>query len=142
MGTPRCQKRSQIFNDRNRSGLELAFGVALAEVDCRSDCTSGSVNIDDFQGTSFGNPAGGVEANSEEGAIASGLQTFVEQQFDFLLREDFCLSVPFYLHAWCILDPMLQSLAYLLHCCTGLGGFLNVVAEGERHKLAQVQLTQ
>lgn len=122
--------------------MELTFGVALAEVDCRSDCTSGSVNIDDFQGTSFGNTAGGVQTNPKQGAIASGLQTFVEQQFDFLLREYFSLAVPFYLHAWCIPDPMLHSLAYLLHCCTGLGGFLNAVAEGERHKLAQVQLTQ
>ncbi|MEG4397117.1 hypothetical protein [Microcoleus sp. BROC3] len=44
--------------------------LTKAEVDCRSDCTRGSVNIDHFQGTSFGNAAGGVEANAEQGAIA------------------------------------------------------------------------
>ncbi len=48
------------------------------------------------------------------------------------LGEYLGLSVSFYLHSWCIPDPMLQSLAYLLHCCTGVGGFLNAVAEGER----------
>ena len=98
--------------------------LTKAEVDCRSDCTFGSVNIDDFQRTSFGNATGSVEANSEEGAIAMSLQTLVKQQFDFRLGEDFRLSVAFYFHAWCIPDPMLQSLAYLLHCCICLTNFL------------------
>ena len=35
-------------------------------------------NIDDFQAARFGR-AGGVQTNSKEGAIASALQTFVEQ---------------------------------------------------------------
>jgi hypothetical protein len=103
--------------------LELTFGVALAEVDCRSDCTSGSVNIDDFQGTSFGNPTSRVETNSEEGAIASGLQTFVEQKLDFLLRQYLGLPVPFYLHLG-KLDPIPQSLPQILRYCIGRGDFL------------------
>ncbi len=56
-------------------------------------------NIDDFQTARFGNTAGGVGANSKEGAIAIALQTFVEQQFDFLLREYFGLPVSLDLHA-------------------------------------------
>ena len=111
MGTPRCQERSQIFNDGNRSGLEFSFGVGFAEVDCRSDCTSGSVNIDDFQGTSFGNPTGGVETNPKEGAIARRSQTFVEQKLDFLLREYFGLTVPFYLHAGVYTRPDTKKFA-------------------------------
>jgi len=86
-------------------------------------------NIDDFQATRFGNAVSGVQTNSKEGAIA--LQTFVEQKFDFRLGEDFRLPVAFYFHAWCIPDPMLQSLAYLLHCCTSRRGFLNAAVGGE-----------
>ncbi|WP_333342719.1 hypothetical protein [Microcoleus sp. BROC3] len=50
-----------------------------------ADDIRGGKDIDDFQAARFGNPTGGVEANSKEGAIAIALQTFVEQQFDFLL---------------------------------------------------------
>ncbi|MEG4852212.1 hypothetical protein QUB10_15010 [Microcoleus sp. B5-D4] len=35
-------------------------------------------DIDDFQAARFGNAAGGVEANSKEGAVAVALQTFVK----------------------------------------------------------------
>jgi hypothetical protein len=52
------------------------------------------------------------------------LQTFVEQKLDFLLREYFGLAVPFYFHAWCILDPIPESLPQLLHCCIRWGDFL------------------
>jgi hypothetical protein len=43
---------------------------------------------------------------------------------DFLLREYFGLAVPFYFHAWCIPDPIPESLPHLLHCCIGRGDFL------------------
>jgi len=52
------------------------------------------------------------------------LRTFVEQKLDFLLREYFRLAVPIYLHAWCILDPIPESLPQLLHCYIGRGNFL------------------
>jgi hypothetical protein len=57
------------------------------------------------------------------------LQTFVEQQFDFLLRKYLGLSVSLNFHSWCIPDPIPESLPQLLHCCTGLGVFLNAAAE-------------
>jgi hypothetical protein len=57
------------------------------------------------------------------------LQTFVEQKLDFLLREYFGLPVPFYLHAWCILDPTPQSLPQILHYCIALGVFLNAAVQ-------------
>jgi hypothetical protein len=99
MRFPRCQETSQIFNDRNRSGLKFSFSVGFAEVNCRADSARVCVDILDHQGTSFGNTTGRVETNSKQRAIASGLQTFVEQKLDFLLREYFGLAVPFYLHA-------------------------------------------
>jgi hypothetical protein len=49
--------------------LELAFGVGLAEVNCRPDSARVCVDILDHQGTSFGR-TGGVEINPEEHAIA------------------------------------------------------------------------
>jgi len=60
------------------------------------------------------------------------LQTFVEQKLDFLLREYFGLAVPFYLHAWCIPDPISESLSHLLRYCIRRRGFLNVVARGAK----------
>jgi len=87
VGTPRCQERSQIFNHRNRPGLKFSFSVGFAEVNCRTDSARVCVDILDHQGTSFRNPTGRVETNSEERAIATGKQTFVEQKLDFLLRE-------------------------------------------------------
>jgi len=72
--------------------------LAKASVNCRTDSARVRVDILDHQGTSFGNPTGGVETNSEERAIARRSQTFVEQKLDFLLREYFRLAVPFYLH--------------------------------------------
>jgi hypothetical protein len=104
--------------------LKFSFSVGFAEVNCRADSARVCVDILDHQGTSFGNPTGGVETNSKQGAIATGKQTFVEQKLDFLLREYFGLAVPFYLHAWCILDPIPESLPQLLHWCIGRGDFL------------------
>lgn len=124
VGFPSCQERSQVLNYGNRAGLEFALGVVFAEVDCRSNIALRGVDIDDFQGTSFRHAASGVETNPEERAVAMSLQTLVKQQFDFRLGEDFRLPVTFNLHAWCIPDLTLQSLAYLLHCCIGLGYFL------------------
>jgi hypothetical protein len=60
------------------------------------------------------------------------LQTFVEQEFDFLLREYLGLPVSLYFHAWCILDPILESLPHLLRYCIGRRGFFNVVARGAK----------
>jgi len=65
--------------------LKFSFSIGFAEVNCRRDGARVCVDILDHQGTSFGNPTGGVQANSKQGAIASGLQTFVEQKLDFLL---------------------------------------------------------
>jgi hypothetical protein len=62
------------------------------------------------------------------------LQTFVKQQFDFLLREYFGLAVPFYLHAWCILDPIPESLPQILHCCIRRGYFLTRRVSGVKGK--------
>ncbi len=56
-------------------------------------------NIDDFQAAGFRYSAGGVEANTEHGAVAIALQTILKQQFDFRDREDLCLPVSLYLHA-------------------------------------------
>ena len=66
-----------------------------------ADDTRRGENIDDFQAARFGR-AGGVETNPKEGPVAVALQTFVEQEFDFLLGEYLGLPVSFYLHAWCI----------------------------------------
>jgi hypothetical protein len=101
-----------------------SFGVGFAEVNCRADSARVCVDILDHQGTSFGNPTSGVETNSEQRAIASGLQTFVEQKLDFLLREYFGLAVPFYFHAWYIPNPIPESLPQILHYCIVLGVFL------------------
>jgi len=60
VGFPSCQERSQIFNYGTGVGLEFAFGVVFAEVDCRSNVPLGSVNIDDFQRTSGRYSASGV----------------------------------------------------------------------------------
>ena len=95
------------MNDRDSVGAELAFGVALADNHFGADDTRRGENIDDFQAARFGR-AGGVETNSKEGAVAIALQTFVEQQFDFPLSEDFGLPVSLDLHAWCILDPPIE----------------------------------
>jgi hypothetical protein len=46
------------------------------------------------------------------------------------LREYLGLPVSFYLHAWCILDPIPQSLSQLLHCCIRRGYFLMQRANG------------
>src|SRR5207237_3980289 len=85
--------------------------VAIQSVNSRTDSARVCVGILDHQGTSFGNPTGGVETNSKQGAIASGLQTFVEQKLDCLLREYFGLAVPFYLHAGVYTRPDTRKLA-------------------------------
>ncbi len=85
------------MNDRDSAGAELAFGVTFADDHFGADDTRRGENIDDFQAARFGNAAGGVQTNSKEGAVAIALQTFVEQQFDFLLRKYFGLSVSLYL---------------------------------------------
>ena len=64
------QERSQVFDYRNRPGLKFSFGVGFAEVNRRTDSARVRVDILDHQGTSFGNPTGGVETNSEQRAIA------------------------------------------------------------------------
>jgi len=86
--------------------------LAKAFVNCRTDGARVRVRILDYQGTSFGR-ASGVETNSEERAIASGLQTFVEQKLDLLLREYFGLAVPFYLHAGVYTRPDTRKFAAL-----------------------------
>ena len=129
VGFPRQEERSQILDHRNRAGLEFSLGVGFAEVNRRADSARVCVDIFDHQGTSFGNAAGGVQANSKEGAIAIGLQTIVEQELDFLLAKYLGLPMSLNLHAWCIPDPTLQSLAYLLHYCIGRRGFLNEFAQ-------------
>ena len=111
--------------------MKFSFSVGFAEVDCRTDSARVCVGILDHQGTSFGNPTSRVETNSKEGAIALRKQTFVKQQFDFLLREYFGLAVPFYLHLG-KLDPIPQSVPQILHYCIGRRGFLNVVGEMPR----------
>ena len=78
----------------------------------------------DHQGTSFGNPTGGVETNPEEGVIARRSQTFVEQQFDFLLREYFGLAVPFYLHAGVYTRPDTRKFAAITALLHGFAVFL------------------
>ena len=90
---------------------------------CADDARRGE-NIDDFQAARFGNAASRVETNPKEGAVAVEEQTFVEQKFDFLLREYLGLPVSLYFHAWCIPDPIPESLPHLLHCCIGWGDFL------------------
>jgi len=107
--------------------------LAKASVNCRTDSARVCVDIFDHQGTSFGR-AGGVKTNPQERAIARRSQTFVEQKLDFLLREYFGLVVPFYLHAWCILDPIPESLPHLLHWCIGRGYFLIWQRVGSRGK--------
>ena len=104
----------------------------VAEVNCRADSARVRVDILDHQGTSFGNPTSRVETNSKQRDIARRSQTFVEQKPDFLLREYFDLTVPFYLQAWCILDPIPESLPHLLRYCIRRRGFLNVVARGAK----------
>jgi hypothetical protein len=58
------------------------------------------------------------------------LQTFVEQKLDFLLREYFGLSVPFYLHAGVYTRPDAPKSCILTALLHRSGGFLNVVARG------------
>jgi hypothetical protein len=101
--------------------LEFSFGVGFAEVNCRTDNARVRVDILDHQGTSFGNPTSSVETNSEEGAIASGLQTFVEQKLDFLLREYFGLAVPFYLHL-CVNSTRYQKVCRSYCIAASVGG--------------------
>jgi hypothetical protein len=72
--------------------------------------------------------------NSKQGAIASGLQTFVEQKLDFLLREYFGLSVPFYLHAGVYTRPDTRKFAANTALLHPSGVFLNVVARGAKGK--------
>jgi hypothetical protein len=54
------------------------------------------------------------------------LQTFVEQQFDFLLSEDFGLAVPFYLHAGVYTRPDTRKFAAVTALLHRSGVFLNV----------------
>ena len=103
--------------------------LAKASVNCRTDSARVRVDILDHQGTSFGNPTGRVETNSEERAIASGLQTFVEQKLDFLLREYFGLPVPFYLHAGVYTRPDTRKFAAVTALLHPSAGFLNVAGE-------------
>jgi hypothetical protein len=91
--------------------------LAKASVNCRTDSARVCVDILDHQGTSFGR-TGGVETNSEERASAGGKQTFVEQKLDFLLREYFGLTVPFYLHAGVYTRPDTRKFAALTGRCT------------------------
>ena len=72
------QQQPQILNDGDSAGAEFAFGVAFADDHFGADDIRWGKDIDDFQTARFGNSAGGVEANSEEGAIAIGLQTVVK----------------------------------------------------------------
>ena len=123
------QQQPQLLNDRDSAGAELAFGVAFTDDHFGADDTRRGENIDDFQAARFGNAAGGVQTNPKESAVVIALQTFVEQEFDFLLREYLSLPVSLYFHAWCILDPIPQSLPQILHYCIALGVFLiNAVA--------------
>jgi hypothetical protein len=92
----------------------LPLVLTKADHHFRAHDTRPGENIDDFQAARLGR-AGGVETNPKEGAVATGKQTFVEQEFDFLLREYLGLPVPFYLHAWCIPDPTPESLPHLLY---------------------------
>jgi len=101
--------------------LKFSFSVGFAEVNCRTDSSRVCVDILDHQRTSFGNPTSGVETNSEEGAIASGLQTFVEQKLDFLLREYFGLAVPFYLHL-CVNSTRYQKVCRTYCIAASVGG--------------------
>ena len=66
------------MNDGDSAGAEFAFGIALADDQFCADGIRRGKNIDDFQAARFGYPAGGVEANSKEGAIAVSLQTIVK----------------------------------------------------------------
>jgi hypothetical protein len=102
--------------------------LAKASVNRRADSARVRIDILDHQGTRFGNPTGGVETNSAEGAIALRKQTFVEQNLDFLLREYFGLPVPFYLHAWCT-RPDTRKFAALTALLHPSGVFLNVALQ-------------
>jgi hypothetical protein len=103
--------------------------LAKASVNSRTDSARVCVDILDHQGTSFGNPTGGVETNSKQGVIATGKQTFVEQKLDFLLREYFGLAVPFYLHAGVYTRPDTRKFAALTALLHPSGGFFNVVVQ-------------
>ena len=109
------QQQSQLLNDGDSAGAEFAFAVAFADNHVWAHDIRWGENIDDFQAARFGNAAGGVETNSKQGAVAVALQTFVEQEFNFLLGEYLRLPVPFYLHVWCIPDSIPESLPHLLH---------------------------
>jgi hypothetical protein len=106
--------------------------LAKASVNCRTDSARVCVGILDHQGTSFGNPTSRVETNSEERAIASGLQTFVEQKLDFLLREYFGLAVPFYLHAGVYTRLDTRKFAAVTALLHPSGVFLNAAVEARR----------
>ena len=67
------QQQPQFLNDGDSAGAEFAFGIALADDQFCADGIRRGENIDDFQAARFGNAAGGVETNSEEGAIAIAL---------------------------------------------------------------------
>lgn len=93
-------------------------------------------NIDYFQAARFGR-AGSVQANSKEGAVAVEEQTFVEQEFYFLLGKYLGLSVSFDLHPWCILtrrDRVLHT--YCITAPVGGGISLFDAAGGDRQVLA------
>jgi hypothetical protein len=87
---------SQFLNDWDSAGTELAFGIVLADDQFCADGICFGENIDDFQATRFGNATGGVETNPKESVVAVALQTFVEQEFNFLLGEYLDLPVFFY----------------------------------------------
>ena len=103
--------------------LVWSFPLVLAKafVNCRTDGARVRVDILDHQGTSFGNPTSRVETNSEQRAIASGLQTFVEQKLDFLLRKYFGLAVPFYLHL-CVNSTRYQKVCRSYCIAASVGG--------------------
>jgi hypothetical protein len=76
----------------------LPLVLTKADNHFRAHDTRRGENIHDFQAARF-NRVRSVQTNSKEGAVAIGLQTFVEQEFDFLLREYLGLPMRFYLHA-------------------------------------------
>lgn len=63
-----------------------------------------------------------VETNPEEGAIAIGLQTFVEQEFDFLLREYLGLPVSLYLHAFGVYPARRSKVLHTYCISASVGG--------------------
>ena len=66
------QQGSEVFRDGDASGCQLAFGVAFADDQFRSDLVALVVGIDPPQGAGFVDASGGVEADAKEGAVAPG----------------------------------------------------------------------